>query len=194
MRNSSGDMGEPCGVPTSTGALLPGAPWKIRVQDRSEKKEVTQSVMYEGMFPARRRDLSFDALTLSKPAFMSSKRVETAHRGRWRVRTSWMRVAHASEVLGPGREPHWLGWRRPARRARVKSRTVMILSSILQTVLRRTIKRKDAGVSYEGLPGLSRMTPFACLRQGGWYPKETRGERSSKRIAEFMAFTLFQTR
>ena len=42
MRNSRGDMGEPCGVPTSTGALVPGAPWKTSVQERSERKEVTQ--------------------------------------------------------------------------------------------------------------------------------------------------------
>ena len=41
-------------------------------------------------------------------------------------------------------------------------------SSILEMVLRRTIMRKDASVSYEGLPGLSRITPFTCLRQGGW--------------------------
>ena len=101
MRNSRGDIGEPWGVPTSTGALVPGAPWKTRVQDRSERKEVTQSTMYEGMFFARSKALSFTALTLSKPALMSRKRVETAHRGRWRVRTSWIRVAHASEVLNP---------------------------------------------------------------------------------------------
>ena len=45
MRKSSGEMGEPCGVPTSTGALMPGAPWKTRVQERSQRMEVTQSVM-----------------------------------------------------------------------------------------------------------------------------------------------------
>ena len=68
MRKSSGDMGEPCGVPTSTGAFVPGASWKTRVQERSERKEVTQSTMWEGMIFARRRALSFDTLTLSKPA------------------------------------------------------------------------------------------------------------------------------
>ena len=128
---------------------------------------MTQSTMYEGIFFWRRRALSVEALTLSKPALMSRNRVETAHRGRWRVRTSWIRVAHASEVLSRGREPHWFGWRRLAFLARAASLTVMTLSSILETVLRRTIIRKEAGVSYEGLPGLSRTTPFVCLRQGG---------------------------
>ena len=161
-------MGEHCGVPTSTGALVPGAPWNTRVHERSERNEVTQSTMYEGMFFWRRRDLSLEALTLSKPALISRKSVETAHRGRCRMRISWIRVAQASEVLSPGREPHWLWWRRPALRAMSESLTVMTLYSILETVLRRTIMRKDAGVSYEGLPGLSRTTPFACLRQGRW--------------------------
>ena len=76
------------------------------VQEPSERKEATQSTMYEGMLFTRRRDLSFEALTLSKPAFMSRKRVDTAHRGHWRVRTSWIRVAYVSDVLSPRREPH----------------------------------------------------------------------------------------
>ena len=102
MRNNSGDMGEPCGVPTSTGAFVPGAPWKTRVQERSDRKEVTQSTMYERMFFPRRRDLSLEALTLSKPALMSRKWVEATHRGRWRVWTLWIRVAQASEVRAQG--------------------------------------------------------------------------------------------
>ena len=57
------------------------------------------------MFFSRRRALSLEALTLLKPALMSRKRVETAYRGRCRVRTSWIRVAQASEVLSPEREP-----------------------------------------------------------------------------------------
>ena len=106
MRNSKGEIGEPWGVPTSKGALVRGAPWKTSVQERSERKEVTQSSMYEGMDLARRRERSNEALTLSKPALISSKRGETVHLGPWRVRTSCMRVAHASEALRPGREPH----------------------------------------------------------------------------------------
>ena len=106
MRNSKGEMGEPWGVPTSTGALVPGVPWNTRVQERSERNEVTQSTMYEGMDLARRRERSIVALTLSKPALISRKSVETVHFGRWRVQTSCMRVAHASAALRPGREPH----------------------------------------------------------------------------------------
>src|ERR1700761_1064240 len=114
-------MGEPWGVPTSTGAFVPGAPWNTKVQERSDRKDVTQSTMYEGMLLRRSRALSVEALTLSKPALMSRKRVDTAHRGRWRVRTSWIKVAHASEVLNPGREPHWFGWMRLAFRARAET-------------------------------------------------------------------------
>src|ERR1700761_6657820 len=142
MRNSSGDMGEPWMVPTSTCTFVPGAPWKTKVQERSERKEVTQSTMYEGMFFWRSMVLSVEALTLLKPALMFRKRVETAHRGRWRVRTSWIKVAHASEVLSPGREPHWFEWRRLVFRARAESLTAITLSIILEMVLRRTIMRK----------------------------------------------------
>ena len=78
-------------------------------------------------------------------------------------------------------------------RAMAESLTVMTLSNILEMVLRRTIRYNDAGVSYEGLPGLSRTTPLACLGHGGWYPKVMRGERSSSRMECFMAFTVFQT-
>ena len=45
MRKSSGEMGELGGVPTSTGALVPGSPLNTGVQERSQRKEVTQSVM-----------------------------------------------------------------------------------------------------------------------------------------------------
>ena len=72
-------MGEPWGVPTSTRAFVPGAPWKTKVQARSERKEVTPSTMYEGILLARSRALSFEALRLSKPALMLRKRVDTAH-------------------------------------------------------------------------------------------------------------------
>ena len=67
-----------------------GAPWKTRVHFLPVRKEETQSTMDEGMFLERRRDRSFVALTLSKPAFMSRKRVETFKRGLWRVLTSWV--------------------------------------------------------------------------------------------------------
>ena len=58
-----------------------------------------------------------------------------------------MRVAAASEVLRPGREPHWFGWSRPACLAREVSVTVRMRSRIFEMVLRRTMIRKEAGVS-----------------------------------------------
>ena len=81
MRKRSGDKGEPWGVPTETGADTPGAPWKRSVHFLPVRKEETQLTMYEGMHLERRRDRSLDALTLSKPAFMSRKRVDTFRRG-----------------------------------------------------------------------------------------------------------------
>ena len=49
-------MGDPCGVPTSTRDLVPGAPWKTRVQVPSNRKEVTQSNMYKRIFFDKRRE------------------------------------------------------------------------------------------------------------------------------------------
>jgi len=45
-----------------------------------------------------------EALTLSKPALISRKRVETFNLGLWRVLTSCVRVRQASEELSAGRE------------------------------------------------------------------------------------------
>jgi len=45
-------------------------------------------------------------LTLSKPALMLRKRVETFNLGLWRVLTSCVRVRQVSEELSPCREPH----------------------------------------------------------------------------------------
>ena len=53
--------------------------------------------------------------------------------------------------------------------------------------------RKEAWVSYDGFPRLAKMTPFACLREVGSYPKVTNGARRSKRRLGFVLFTLFQT-
>jgi len=73
--------------------------------------------------------------------------VETSSLGLWRVFTSCMRVRQASEELSPGKEPHWVGWRRPFDRAMADSLTVIIRSTILEMVLRRTMMRKEAGES-----------------------------------------------
>jgi len=51
--------------------------------------------------------------------------------------------------------------------------------------------RKGAGESWEALPGLSRTTPLAVLREEGWYPKAAKGERSSSNIAGLMKLTFF---
>jgi len=73
--------------------------------------------------------------------------VETSSLGLWRVFTSCMRVRQASEELSPGREPHWFGWRRPFDLATADSLTVITLSRTFETVLRRTMTRKEAGES-----------------------------------------------
>ena len=193
IRKRRGESEEPWGVPTETGADMPGAPWKTRVHFLPVRKEETLSTMYEGILLERRRARSFVALTLSKPAFMSRKRVETFRRGLWRVPTSWVRVATASEVLRPGREPYWLGWSRPACLAREVSLTMRMRSRIFEMVLRRTMIRKEAGVSYDGFRGLSRTTSFECLSEVGWYPKATNRARRSRRRLGLVAFTLFPT-
>ena len=86
-----------------------------------------------------------------------------------------------------------VGWSKPTYLAREVSRTVRMRSRIFETVLRRTIIRKEDGVSYDGFPGLSRTTAFACLSVVGWYPKATSGARRSRSRLGLVVFTLFQT-
>ena len=43
----------------------------------------------------------------------------------------------------------------------------MTLSAILERVSRRTMTLNEVGESYEALPGLSRTTPLAFLREEG---------------------------
>jgi len=104
--NSRGEIGEPLGVPTETGEGRLGEPWKTRMQVLSDRKEDTQSTMYEGTWEARSLALTVAGLTLSKPALMSRKRVETFSLGLWRVIISFVRAREGLEELGPGREPH----------------------------------------------------------------------------------------
>jgi len=47
-----------------------------------------------------------EALTLSKPALIWRKRVETLNLGLWRVLSLCVRVRQASDQLSPGREPN----------------------------------------------------------------------------------------
>ena len=134
-----------------------------------------------------------EALRLSKPALMSRKRVETLSLGLWRILLLWVRERQASEALRLGRELHLLGWSLFLERVMAESVTVMTRSRSFDTFLTRTIMRKDDNESYDAFSGLSRTTPFALLSEGSWYPKTTRGERSSKRIPGFIRLTFFQT-
>jgi len=134
-------------VPTDTGEEILGEPWNTRVQVLSDRKEDTQSTMYEGTLEARSLALRMEVLTLSKPALMSRKRVETSSLGLWRVLTSCRRVRQASDELSPGREPHWFEWRRPFDLAMADSLTVITHSRTFEIVLRRTMMRKEAGES-----------------------------------------------
>jgi len=53
---------------------------------------------------------------------------------------------------------------------------------------------KEDGDRCEGLPGLSRTTPFGPFGKATWYPRETSGERIWRRIKRLIAFTRFQVR
>ena len=79
-------------------------------------------------------DLSLKGSTLTNPAFMWRKRVETFQWGPWRVRTLWARVATASVAQSPGSEPHWVGWRKPVILVNDISLMVRTRSKILETV------------------------------------------------------------
>ena len=95
----------------------------------------------------RRVDHSLLESTLSKPAFMSKKRVVTSRRGPWRVRILCVTVASASGVLRPAGKSHWLVWRSPALLARLVKLTVKTLYKIFEIVFRRTMMWKEVGVS-----------------------------------------------
>ena len=134
-------------MPTETGEEMFGEPWKTKVQVLSERKEDTQSTMYEGTWEARSLARRVEALTLSKPAWISRKRVETSSLGLWSVLISCVSARQASVELSPGRDPHWFGCRRPLDLAMTERRTVMTRSRIFEMVFRRTMMRKDAGES-----------------------------------------------
>jgi len=98
------------------------------------------------MWEARSLALRVEALTLSKPALMSRKRVETSSLGHWRVFISCVRVRQESVELSPGRQPDPFGWRRSLDFAMADSLTVITRSRILEMVLRRTMIPQEAGV------------------------------------------------
>ena len=146
-KEEEGRYGEPWGVPTETGEERLGDPWKTRVHVLSERKEDTQSTMYEGTWVARSLARRVEALTLLKLALMSRNRVETSILVLWSVLISCVSVRQASVELSPGRDPHWFGCRRPLDLAMADSRTVMTRSRIIKMVFRRTMVLKEAGES-----------------------------------------------
>jgi len=117
------------------------------VQVLSEREEDTQSTMDEGTQEVSSLALRVEALTLSNPALMSKKRVETSSLGLWSVLISCVSVRQASVELSPGRDPHWFVCRRPLDLAMADSRTVIPRSGIFELVFRRTRMRKEAGES-----------------------------------------------
>jgi len=79
------------------------------------------------------------------PGMISKNREDTFRGGLCRVLTSFMRVRQASYVLRPGREPHVLGLIRHFEQAKRRRRAATILSSIFETLRRRTIIMKAEG-------------------------------------------------
>jgi len=77
------------------------------------------------------------------------------------------RTRAASAVDLPGMDPHCRGCMSKHIVAWAERREATILSRIFESVRRRTITLKEAGESYQGLPGLSRTIPSAFLREGG---------------------------
>ena len=61
------------------------------------------------------------------------------------MQTSCERAEHASNVLRPGREPHWFHLTRPTMHVSGERREGIILSRILETVCRKTITRNEEG-------------------------------------------------
>ena len=164
MTKSSREMGEPWGVPTDTGAKVLGEPWKRRQHCLLVSKLPIQEVRYLWAPLALGDDVSWAGSMLSKPPLMSRKRKEDLRPKRWKTRTSWEREAVALKVDKPAREPVWLGWMRPRDLAKRARREATILSRTLDTVSRRTMTLKEAGLSLEDFPGLSNTTPLAFLR------------------------------
>jgi len=84
-------------------------------------------------------------LTLSKPPLMSRKRVVPLRLAIWRVLILWVRVGQALKVDRPAREPDLWDVRRLTTRATHESLLVIIRSSILEKVWRRTMTLKEEG-------------------------------------------------
>ena len=114
---------------------------------RFDKKLPTHAVRYLWAPLALSAELSWPGSTLSKPPLISKNRDETLDPSLWRRRTSCARVAVASKVERPGREPVWWGYSSPICLARRERREVVTCSSILERVSSKTLTLKEAGVS-----------------------------------------------
>jgi len=76
-RKRKGDMGKPWVLPTKIDARRLGPPWETMVQDLSDREGETQSTRDEKVPLEGRENLRMRASTLSNPALMSTKGVET---------------------------------------------------------------------------------------------------------------------
>ena len=124
-----------------------GEPWKRRWHCLPERKLPIHEVKYLWAPLALRNEVSWAGSTLSKPHLMSRKREEVLRPRHWKRRSSWEREAVASKVDKPAREPVWLGWIMPSDLAKRARREATILSRILETVSRKTMTLKEAGLS-----------------------------------------------
>jgi len=106
MTNSSGETGEPCGVPTETGAKTFGEHWSRSRHVLPDRKDLVQETRYGWTAFALSMLHRADGFTLSKPPFMSWKSVDTFIPAIWRVLTSCVRVDVVSEADRPARDPH----------------------------------------------------------------------------------------
>ena len=74
MTNKSGEMGEPCGVPTATGEISFGKPWKRSRHFWLVRKLPTHETMYLCAPLALSATVSWDGPKFSNPPLMSRKR------------------------------------------------------------------------------------------------------------------------
>jgi len=107
MTNSNGETGEPCVVPKETGAKVFGERWYRSRHVLPDKKDLVQDTRYRLTAFALSMLHKADGFTLSKPAFMSMKSVDTFTPAIWRVLTSCVRVDVVSEADRPANDPHW---------------------------------------------------------------------------------------
>jgi len=147
MTNKRGETGNPCRVPTETGAKTFGEPWYQSRYALPVRKDLVQETKY-GLTALNLSMLHrVEGFTLSKPPLMSRKSVDTFFPASWRVLISWVRVVVTSEAHRPASELHGSGLRRPAWRATQDSREFIILSRILEKVCSKTMTRKEEGKS-----------------------------------------------